>query len=49
VPRVLLKVLYWAAVLAVSIALVIVLISFFESRDKSAVDDSSAPSAVSFA
>ena len=43
---VLLKVLYWAAVLAVSIVLVIVLIMFFESRDKSSVEGSQAPPAL---
>ena len=29
------KILYWAAVLAISIALLIVLVLFFESRDSS--------------
>jgi hypothetical protein len=33
------RVLYWLAVLAVSVALVIGLILFFESRDASEVDD----------
>ena len=40
--RVLLKVLYWLAVLAISIALVIALIMFFESRDSSSVKESGA-------
>ena len=44
----LLKVLYWVAVVAISLALVVGLILFFESRDQSSVkSDSSAP--VSFA
>jgi hypothetical protein len=33
-----LKVLYWLAVLAVSLALVIGLILFFESRDQSSIE-----------
>ena len=33
--RVLGKILYWAAVLAISIALLIALVLFFESRDSS--------------
>jgi hypothetical protein len=33
-----LKVLYWVAVLAVSLALVIGLILFFESRDQSSIE-----------
>jgi hypothetical protein len=49
VARVLLKLLYWLAVLAVSIALVLLLISFFESRDQSSVEGSQAPSALSSA
>ena len=36
--RVLGKILYWTAVLAVSIVLLIVLVLFFESRDSSQVD-----------
>jgi len=35
------KLLYWLAVLAISLALVVVLILFFESRDASQVEDSS--------
>jgi hypothetical protein len=35
---VLLKALYWLAVLAISVALVIGLILFFESRDQSSVE-----------
>jgi hypothetical protein len=34
----LLKLLYWTAVLAISLALVIGLILFFESRDRSSLD-----------
>jgi cytochrome b subunit of formate dehydrogenase len=36
----LLKVLYWLAVLAISLALVVGLILFFESRDQSSVERS---------
>jgi cytochrome b subunit of formate dehydrogenase len=35
---VLLKVVYWAAVIAISLALVVGLILFFESRDQSSVE-----------
>jgi hypothetical protein len=35
--RVLSKILYWAAVLAISVALLIALVLFFESRDSSQV------------
>jgi hypothetical protein len=35
--RVLAKILYWAAVLAISVALLIALVLFFESRDSSQV------------
>jgi hypothetical protein len=38
--RILLKVLYWLAVLAISLALVIGLILWFESRDQSEIQDS---------
>jgi hypothetical protein len=38
VRKVLLKVLYWLAVLAVSIAILIGLITLLESRDKSQVN-----------
>ncbi len=41
--QILLKVLYWLAVLAISVALVIGLLFFFESRDNSSVEDSSVP------
>jgi hypothetical protein len=41
--RILLKVLYWVAVLAVSLALVVGLILWFESRDESEIDDSGLP------
>lgn len=39
----LLKALYWAAVLAISLALVIGLILLLESRDQSSVGDRGAP------
>jgi cytochrome b subunit of formate dehydrogenase len=35
---VLLKILYWIAVLAISLALVVGLILFFESRDQSSLE-----------
>jgi hypothetical protein len=35
---VLLKILYWAAVVAISLALVVALILFLESRDQSSVE-----------
>ena len=38
----LLKVLYWVAVVAISLALVVALILFFESRDQSSVESGSA-------
>jgi hypothetical protein len=48
--RILLKVLYWLAVLAISLALVVVLIMWFESRDASNVEDSGrAPATISSA
>jgi cytochrome b subunit of formate dehydrogenase len=37
-----LKILYWLAVLAVSLALVIGLILFFESRDQSSIEGADA-------
>ena len=40
--RVLLRILYWLAVLAVSIVLLILLVRFFESRDQSSVESNSA-------
>jgi uncharacterized membrane protein len=39
--RLLLRVLYWLAVLAISIVLLIVLVRFFESQDDSELDRSS--------
>jgi hypothetical protein len=41
--RILLKVLYWLVVLAVSLALVVGLILWFESRDESEIDGSGVP------
>jgi cytochrome b subunit of formate dehydrogenase len=41
---VVLKILYWLAVVAISVALVVGLILFLESRDQSSVkDDAAAP------
>jgi hypothetical protein len=34
-----LKILYWVAVLAVSLALLVALILFFEARDESELDE----------
>ncbi len=42
----LLKILYWVAVVAISVALVIGLILWFESRDASKVEESARPPAV---
>jgi cytochrome b subunit of formate dehydrogenase len=39
---VLLKVLYWVAVVAISLALVVGLVLFLESRDQSSVESDSA-------
>jgi hypothetical protein len=36
--RIVLKVLYWVAVVAISLALVVALILFLESRDESSID-----------
>ncbi len=36
------KVVYWLAVLVVSLALVVGLVLFFESRDQSQIDDGGA-------
>jgi hypothetical protein len=41
--RVLGKILYWLAVLAVSIALLVALVMFFESRDESQIDNGAVP------
>jgi hypothetical protein len=41
---VLLKVVYWLAVIAVSVALLVLLVLFFESRDASDVEEGAAPS-----
>jgi hypothetical protein len=40
---VLLKILYWLAVLAISLALVVGLILFFESRDQSSIEGAAGP------
>jgi hypothetical protein len=39
----LLKILYWLAVVAISLGLVIALILFLEARDRSSVENSGAP------
>jgi cytochrome b subunit of formate dehydrogenase len=38
-----LKILYWLAVVAISLALVIGLILFFESRDQSSIEGAALP------
>jgi hypothetical protein len=37
------RILYWVAVVAISLALVIALILFFESRDQSSIERSALP------
>ena len=39
------KILYWLAVLAISLVLLVVLVLFFESRDDSQLDGSRVPAA----
>jgi hypothetical protein len=46
---VLLKLVYWLAVVAVSVALVVLLILWFESQDASDIDDSQAATPVMIA
>jgi hypothetical protein len=41
--RLLLKIVYWLAVLALSLALVVGLILFLESRDQSSIEEGSRP------
>jgi uncharacterized protein YggT (Ycf19 family) len=41
--RVVWKVVYWLAVLAISLVLLVVLMMWFESRDASKVDNSAIP------
>jgi hypothetical protein len=41
--RIVLKLLYWLAVVAISVVLLIVLVLFFESRDESNVDNGALP------
>lgn len=38
----LLKVLYWLSVVAISLALLVALVLFFESRDESSLDEGGA-------
>jgi hypothetical protein len=45
--RILLKVLYWLAVLTISLALVVGLIQWFESRDEPEIEGSGLPSLLS--
>ena len=42
----LLRVLYWLAVVAISVALVVALILWFESQDASDIENSQAPAPV---
>jgi cytochrome b subunit of formate dehydrogenase len=44
---ILLKLLYWLAVVAISLALVVGLILFFESRDQSSIEGAAAPALTS--
>lgn len=44
-----LKILYWAAVVAVSLVLVLALILFLESRDESSLDGARAAPALTLA
>jgi hypothetical protein len=44
--RVLGKILYWLAVLAISVVLLIVLVLFFESKDTSQVDHGAIPARI---
>jgi hypothetical protein len=41
--RILARVLYWLVVVAVSVVLLILLVSFFESRDDSQIDNTAIP------
>jgi hypothetical protein len=41
--RIVWKVVYWLAVLAISVVLLVVLMTWFESRDASKVEGSSVP------
>jgi uncharacterized protein YggT (Ycf19 family) len=41
--RIVWKVLYWLAVLAISVVLLVVLMTWFESRDASKVEGSAVP------
>jgi uncharacterized protein YggT (Ycf19 family) len=40
------KIAYWFAVVAISVVLLVVLMMWFESRDASKVEDSAAPAAL---
>ncbi|MBA3264054.1 MAG: hypothetical protein H0T69_16610 [Thermoleophilaceae bacterium] len=41
--RIVWKVVYWLAVLAISVVLLVVLVMWFESQDASKVEDSAVP------
>jgi hypothetical protein len=43
------RVLYWLAVLAISLALLVALVLFLESRDEPGLDEARAPSEASLA
>ena len=47
--RILGKILYWIAVLAVSVVLLVLLVRFFESRDESDLEGARAPAVTSAA
>jgi hypothetical protein len=47
--RVLRRVLYWLAVLVVSLALVVALLLFLEARDRSSVEKGAAPAPSAYA
>jgi hypothetical protein len=44
--RILLKVVYWLAVVAISVVLLVVLMMWFENRDASKVQGSAVPGAL---
>jgi len=49
VSRILGRIVYWLAVLAISVALLVALVLFFESRDQSDLDEARAPGEASLA
>ena len=48
-PRALVKVLYWLAVVAISLVLLVALVLFFESRDDSGVEEGRAQPSLTLA